>query len=230
MNRLTNRVAIAQACLDRLASSVYLEIGVFTGHCFSRIAATRKIAVDPKFRVSARRRARSESRAAHTHFFEMRSDEFFDRNEALLAENPVDVALVDGLHTYRQTLRDIENILRFQSGSGVIVVHDCNPKSESIGYPAQDYMDFKRRYPLRFAWSGDVWKTIVFLRSTRPDLDVTVLDCDWGVGLIRYGKPAARLDYSPEDIDALSYADLARDRARLLNLRPPSYVSEFLAA
>ncbi|MGO1078059.1 class I SAM-dependent methyltransferase [Inquilinus sp. CA228] len=230
MIRLTNRATIAQACLNRLASSVYLEIGVFTGSCFSRIAANRKIAVDPRFRVSRRRRARSESRADQTDFFEMRSDDFFAQNEGLLSEHPIDVALVDGLHTYEQTLRDIENVLRFQRGSGVIVVHDCNPKWESVGYPARDYKDFRKRYPLRFAWSGDVWKAIVHLRSTRPDLDVTVLDCDWGVGLIKHGQAEPRLDYSPEQIESLSYADLARDRARLLNLKSPGYLPEFLAA
>lgn len=32
-------------------------------------------------------------------------------------------------------------------------------------------------------WSGDVWKSIVHLRSIRPDLRVAVLDCDSGVGI-----------------------------------------------
>ncbi|MFW3116047.1 hypothetical protein MHAE_19981, partial [Mycobacterium haemophilum DSM 44634] len=68
---------------------------------------------------------------------------------------------------------------------------------------------------------GDVWKAIVHLRSTRPDLRIAVLDCDFGVGIIRKGSPERPLSYSAEQVAALNYADLAADRERLLNLKPP---------
>jgi hypothetical protein len=38
------------------------------------------------------------------------------------------------------------------------------------------------------------------------------------------------LSYSAAQIEALNYADLAADRERLLNLKPPAYLSEFLAS
>jgi hypothetical protein len=37
------------------------------------------------------------------------------------------------------------------------------------------------------------------------------------------------LAYSPEQIEALTYSDLAADRKRLLNLKSPRYLDEFLA-
>jgi hypothetical protein len=80
------------------------------------------------------------------------------------------------------------------------------------------------------AWSGDVWKTIVHLRSTRHDLRIAVLRCDRGVGVVRKGFPESRLSYSAAQIEALDYADLAADRERLLNLKPPVYLGEFLTA
>jgi hypothetical protein len=79
-------------------------------------------------------------------------------------------------------------------------------------------------------WSGDVWKAIVHLRSTRDDLRIAVLNCDFGVGVIRKGLPESKLSYSEAEIEALSYADLAADRKRLLNLKPPAYVDEFLVS
>jgi hypothetical protein len=37
------------------------------------------------------------------------------------------------------------------------------------------------------------------------------------------------LAYSPAQIATLNYADLRADRERLLNLKPPTYLGEFLA-
>jgi hypothetical protein len=51
---------------------------------------------------------------------------------------------------------------------------------------------------------GDVWKTIVHLRSHRRDLDVAVLDCDFGVGIVRKNVPESRLQYTRAQIDALT--------------------------
>ncbi len=70
---------------------------------------------------------------------------------------------------------------------------------------------------------------IVNLRSTRDDLRIAVLNCDCGVGIIRKGVPESRLPYSAAQIEELNYADLAADRERLLNLKPPGYLGEFLA-
>ncbi len=71
---------------------------------------------------------------------------------------------------------------------------------------------------------------MVQLRSTRHDLRIAVLNCDHGVGVVRKGSPESRLTYSPTQIEALDYADLAADRDRLLNLKPPAYLGEFLVS
>ncbi len=138
-------------------------------------------------------------------------------------------ARVNGLHTYEQALRDVENTLRYLHDDGVIVLHDCNPALASIAAPAMTYAEFRaqNRWWDLF-WSGDVRKAIVHLRSTRDDLQIAVLKCDFGVGLIRKGIPESRLSYSPEQIEALTYADLAADRANLLNLKPPAHFHEFM--
>lgn len=77
-------------------------------------------------------------------------------------------------------------------------------------------------------WSGDVWKAIVHPRSTRHDLRIAVLKCDFGVGIVRKGFPESQLSYSAPQIKALNYADLAAHRDRLLNPKPPRYLGEFL--
>jgi hypothetical protein len=231
-----NRVKVVEQALAGRINPVYLEIGVWRGFAFRRISADEKIAVDPTFKVSAFSRKRAEAKARSTHYFETTSEGFFASQTALLEQRGIDVALIDGLHSYQQVVRDIEHTVRYLRNDGVIVLHDCNPANASIGYPARSYDDFRAKNRMRSAlllglppWSGDVWKAIVHLRSARHDLRIAVLNCDRGVGVVRKGRPDSQLSYSAEQIESLNYGDLAADRDRLLNLKPPAYVEEFLA-
>jgi hypothetical protein len=228
-----NRIRAVRRALEGRTNPVYLEIGVSRGQAFQRIAADVKIAVDPAFKLSERTRELADSKGRTTHYFETTSDAFFENEAAFLEQHPVDVALIDGLHTYEQVVRDVEYTLRYLREDGVIFLHDCNPPFELAGRRAESWDDFiaQQKGPLVIGlWNGDVWKAIVHLRSTRPDLLVGVLKCDQGVGFVRKGSPESMLPYSPEQVAALTYADLKADRKRLLNLKPPRYVDEFLAA
>lgn len=155
-------------------------------------------------------------------YFELTSDDFFRRKSRLLSRYKIDVAFIDGLHDYKQSLRDVLNTLNCLETFGVIVMHDCNPPSEIIATPLSMYV------PKSKPWTGDVWKTIVHLRSLREDLNVFVLDCDWGIGIITRGKPENMLDYFITDIEQMSYRDLSVQRKSFLNLKEPDYLYEFL--
>ena len=39
-----------------------------------------------------------------------------------------DIIFLDGLHNYEQTIKDINNALKFLNEKGAIIVHDCLPK------------------------------------------------------------------------------------------------------
>lgn len=223
-----NRINAVRQALDGRANSVYLEIGVKRGWAFKRITAGEKIAVDPALRLSGRTRRQAEAKGS-AHYFAMPSDDFFENETAVLGRG-VDVALIDGLHTYEQALRDVENTLRYLRDDGVIFMHDCNPALEIMGRPAPSYAEYlsQQSGPVRWGiWNGDVWKAIVHLR-TRNDLRVAVLKCDFGVGVVQKGSPEPQLSFSPAEVAALTYADLAADRERLLNLKPPTYLGELL--
>lgn len=226
-----NRIRAVQRALAMRSNPVYLEIGVSRGQAFQRISADVKIAVDPAFKLSARTRALADEKARTTHYFETTSDAFFADQAELLHQHPVDVALIDGLHTYEQVVRDVQHTLRYLRDDGVIFLHDCNPPFALAAQRAESWEDFmaQQKGPLAIGvWNGDVWKAIVHLRSTRDDLVVGVLKCDQGVGFVRRGTPESTLPYSVEQVAALTYEDLKADRARLLNLKPARYLNEFL--
>lgn len=233
-----NRIKVVQEALDGREKPVYLEIGVSYGVAFRRIVADEKVAVDPALNLSARSRRLAEAKARATHYFETTSDAFFAGETAFLEQHGIDVALIDGLHTYRQALRDVENTLLYLRDDGIVILHDCNPANASIADPAASYADYRAHHRWRNLlwhmlvttppWSGDVWKAIVHLRSARPDLRVAVLDCDSGIGLVRKGSPESQLPYTAAQIEALGYEDFAADRERLLNLKPSDYLGKFL--
>lgn len=228
-----NRIRAVKRALAGRSQPVYLEIGVSRGQAFQRISADVKIAVDPAFNLSQRTRELADAKGRVNHYFETTSDAFFENQKALLELHPIDVALIDGLHTYEQVVRDVENTVRYLRDDGVIFLHDCNPPFELASRRAESWESFmaQQKGPLLIGiWNGDVWKAIVQLRSTRDDLQVGVLKCDQGVGFVRKGTPESTLPYSVQQIEAFTYADLKADRKRLLNLKPPRYLDEFLNA
>lgn len=176
-----------QTFLDTLEGGVYLEIGVRLGDSFRYIKAQEKIGVDP-----CRTKPMSILRENES-FFEMTSDAFFKGPAITLFEDKrVDVCLIDGLHTFRQSLADVLNSARYLQPDGVIVLDDVFPDTADKASPV----------PHGRAWNGDVWKTMALLRSSQPDWEVFSLPVDEGVGLIRPHGHAA-LQMSEETITSL---------------------------
>jgi hypothetical protein len=82
------------------------------------------------------------------------------------------------------------NSLKHLGKKGVIVMHDCNPSTESQANTECPTKNTSGDKPGSF-WCGDVWKTIVRLRSEQNDLNIFVLNCDFGIGAISKGKNEA---------------------------------------
>lgn len=194
--------------LDERSQSVYVEIGVRNGDSFRQARAKRRIAVDPS-RTPVMRSLRPGEE-----FFEKTSDDFFAQDaRTVFAGAAIDVALVDGLHEFRQALRDVLNLEPYMAEDGVIVIDDCNPQSEELA--AQVHTGA--------AWNGDVWKVIAVLRQARPDLTVHTVNADEGIGLVTgFSRQAPEL--APKIVDEfkqLPYEHLADHRDQVLGLRAP---------
>lgn len=178
----------------------FLEIGVRDGSTGRRIRADQKWGVDPSPVKDAR---------GHYHkFFEETSDSFFAK---LDKSEKFDVVFVDGLHHASQVYRDVMNALRHLRRGGVVLLHDCNPKSKE----AQVVPQGKQKH-----WNGDCWKALVELRARHSELAVRVIDHDEGLGLVMLrgsnkGPCDVTLSGSAFDLD---YETLAQRRDELLGL------------
>lgn len=229
---------IIQSFINAKQYRRYLEIGVSQGDNFLLIRTAHKTAVDPRFQVPWPRWIRTvlrHPRELRNRYFEMTSDEYFDKDAANLQQHGLDIVFVDGAHEYKQCHRDIINALRYLHSDGVILVHDCNPPSANAARSWEEFTAARQRKQQGWTaeWCGDVWKAMARLRSERPDLGACVLDCDYGVGVVRLfplPQPTPPTPFSVSDIEAMSYEDFVKHRALLIGLRPASDLGTLLAA
>ena len=212
---------IIQRLLDASLNKNYLEIGISTGENFAGINAKYKVGVDPIQPSELIRQILSDNCIYHA----MSSDDFFAKGNFNVK---FDVILVDGYHEYRQAYRDVTNSLKFLALNGVIVAHDCKPTDWALALPSRLHKHIDPLIKPFYAWTGDVWKAIVHLRSFHSDLCVFTLDCDHGCAIISKGKPESFLSFSQAEIEAMDFNDLYADYDGLLNLKPAEYLNTFI--
>lgn len=151
----------------------YLEIGVRNpDECFNLIDCEISHGVDPGY----------EGDFPVT--FKLTSDEFFKSNQ-----ETYDIIFIDGLHIDFQVEKDILNSLKILNEGGSIVLHDCNPPT--IYHAREDYSDINTiAYT---AWNGSVWKAVVKIRSEIDSIYTSVVDTDWGVGIIQKSNASNKI-------------------------------------
>lgn len=192
------RWALINYLIEQQGYVNYLEIGVNDAMCIRQIIAEHKDGVDPY----------PGSEVGGGHFPEINypisSDDFFE----LIKGHDIkyDIIFIDGLHESDQVDKDLQNALNHLQPNGTIVMHDCNPPEYEIQLvPRQTGI-----------WNGDVWKSIVKLRCTEPNLEINVVDTDWGVGIVRFGKQEL---YNKASLDqCLNYYYFDNNREELLNI------------
>lgn len=162
----------------------YLEIGVFSGDSLRLVnRGTPAVGIDPNPHL-------------HGHFpgttmvKRRTSDQFFEDFHPMLDGEPeneeqvalnwlpyLDLAFIDGMHLFEYALRDFMNIEQYSNPRTVVVLDDVLPRNQHEAAREQCPGD----------WTGDVWKVPRILQSTRPDLQMHLVDTEpTGVAVV-YG-------------------------------------------
>jgi len=235
-----NRLKLINAIFNATDFKNYIEIGCYKGKTFFNVKADLKIAVDPSFHRSFYLEVFKrffKSNVSKTKIFKMTSEVFFVKQKTFLTINkPIDLALIDGLHTFKASLNDVFNTLKYLQQEGVIVLHDCNPPNagaamQAVGFPSKVEQSSCNEWT--GAWCGDVWKTIVYLKQHHSDsVDVKVIDSDSGLGIVTLKPGVKSKSYSIDSckfraIDVMTYNDLKKNRKTVLSLQSvPPFVAE----
>jgi len=193
------RTDIINALVKKYSYTSYLEVGTQDPTSnFDLINVECKVSIDPF--------PRGEVTFVGT------SDEYFN---SISDDVKFDIIFIDGLHHDDQVLKDVENSLNHLSENGTIVCHDCLPTTEDM--QARD--DHGRE------WTGDVWKAIAELRVERIDLDIKVVDTDYGCGIIRRGT---NIPYQPTAMNYKTYSYYNANKRRLLNIISPEQFIQWI--
>ena len=181
-----SRIKIIQEIIDKEKYKNYLEIGCDNDENFSQVVVENKIGVDPLKGGTLR----------------MTSDKFFRDNK-----KKFDMIFLDGLHTYEQTIKDINNSLEFISDKGVIIIHDCLPKKIWNQIVPRVYGH----------WNGDVWKAIVHSR-TYNYADTYTCIADHGLGIIFKRKNKDCLEINVKNFKNLKFSQYYTNHNKYMNL------------
>lgn len=193
------RTDIINIFIEKYGYKSYLEVGTQDPTSnFDLITADHKVSIDPF--------PRGEVTFVGT------SDAYF---ESITDDVKFDIIFIDGLHHNDQVLKDIENSLNHLSDNGTIVCHDCLPTTEDM--QARD--DHGRE------WTGDVWKAIAELRVERIDLDIKVVDTDYGCGIIQRGT---NIPYQPNSINYKTYLYYVNNKHSMLNIISPEQFIQWI--
>ena len=182
---LPTRIEIIQKIIDTKNYEKYLEIGCDKDENFSKIKIKNKVGVDPLRGGTIR----------------TTSDKFFKNNK-----EKFDLIFLDGLHTYHQTIKDINNSLRNLKSNGIIMIHDCLPKKIWNQIVPRIYGH----------WNGDVWKAIVESR-TYEYIDTYTCVADHGLGIILKRENRNILDLKINDFNKLKFSEYHQKHKEFMN-------------
>jgi len=190
------RHEIIQKLINKINAQSYVEIGLGGGEGFMEIKCPQKYGVDPQYGdFDFAKGTRCAIKPTHM----MTSDQFFAQNKETF-----DVIFIDGLHHSDYVERDIINSIHALSDHGYIVCHDMNPTDKNMQI-------IPRTQGL---WTGDCWKAWVKTRTVNPNVNMFVVDTDFGCGIIQKGSQEL-LDLNGLE---MSYENLEANRQKWLNL------------
>jgi predicted O-methyltransferase YrrM len=184
----------------------YVEIGVETGASLRFAQSpTKAVGIDPDIRIT-------HTQESWVKLFKQTSDDFFASKDLahILEGLPLDMAFIDGLHTFDQALRDFIHIERYAHAETVVAFHDI--------FPVTPVTAARERQSI--FWLGDTWKVVLILKELRPDLKIiTVPTFPSGLTLV------TGLD-SKSDVLAL---DMARIIEQWMPVECTSYMNDLPA-
>jgi len=219
-----DRSTIIQNFINAKGYTSYLEIGVEKGNLFLQIDVPYKAAVEPNFLIPGG----FNNIKGSEEYYEMTSNDFFN-SKMKKSPKEFDIVFIDGLHTYEQSRQDLENSLKYLSPNGVVLLHDCNPESETAALPSIKLSTMTEGFS--GAWMGDVYKTMIWAKTHLHDFDVFTLDCDCGIGVVSKSSKIKKqnvISLSETKIKELTYDELEKNKGDYLNLYAADFISEYI--
>lgn len=195
---ITNRVTIIQTLLSTELHSKYLELGVSDGWCFLQINSPNKVGVDPKNQVSF-----PEKLLDDTMHYNLDISQFFKKEKIDILENKATVIYMHEVGVYQEALETLKSALKYIDDNGFIVISNCNHARK------------------------DIFKLVLWLRSTQSEFNCFVIGADHGIGIISREKNNNPLEMSLEEIQNFTFDKIKEKPNKWINLRKKPYFKKW---
>lgn len=204
---MTGLTAVTQSLIDISVGKRYLEITRFYDGASLPLSSNTRVVVAQEISQSlADDQAGDYDRSC---VIKSSSDEFFF---AKSCGEKFDVILLDGLHTFEQTYRDLQNALICLSDGGSIIIDDIMPNSYLASLPDISAVSRIRRSENSpdQSWMGDVYKLASLIDGYFQQFSfATVKETGRQLILWRAKRlPSVMRALKLESICRLSYADI----------------------
>ncbi|MDR0239860.1 MAG: class I SAM-dependent methyltransferase [Deltaproteobacteria bacterium] len=206
----------------------YLEIGVIAGQRFRAVCTPLKAGV-----VMPTGNAPADPEPG-TYYFPMSSDDFFSafregkegaaRELRQALDPPVfDMILIDGMHTFAQSLRDFENSLACAHPDTLFILQGSVPCDPYSALPDQrESLAYRKQAGLPgLSWHGDVFKTVLAIHDLYPRYSYCTLVSGGSQTLLWQAGESERTTRfsSLEEIDALDYFGMLRNADLMMPIK-----------
>ena len=196
---------------EKIHAKTYLEIGTQHGDKFYNVKVPHKIGVDINEIL------KSDPKSG-LKFFHMSDKEFF---KIAKKENfKYDIIFIDANHSFKQSLFDLKQSINFLSEKGVILMHDVAPPNVSFTLAENS----------SGSYTGEVWKTLLYLRYNIEDYDFMTWPEDYGLAIIFKKK---RVLKKVSELTNISYLEhlkfdyFIKDIDNFMNFRDLKYIKSF---
>ena len=108
--------------------STYVELGLYEGETFNK--AIKWVGEGHGVDLSLNRVNLDMKYINRAKLYEMSTDTFFEK-----WEKSIDMAFIDADHNWKSARTDLENILKYLSPGGVVLIHDTDPMNEKYREP-----------------------------------------------------------------------------------------------
>jgi capsular polysaccharide biosynthesis protein len=201
---------VTQVFLNMYENKTYLEINRYYDGSSSSLDAHKKVVVAQDVQPGTPTQNDMQLHAAS-------SDEYF---YSIGKEERFNVILLDGVHTFEQTYRDLQNALLCLEDGGVIIIDDIMPNSYLASLPDINLVARIRKQSQSEdqSWMGDVYKLAFLIEGYFQQFSFAAVR-ETGRQLVMWRAPRRAASMRPmrlEHICRLGYAD-ALDRQGDLN-------------
>ena len=162
-----------------------------TGGWIEKLEFGNAVDVDREYYFDQRQRAFKISGQANFHKRQHFENEMQSKIQSGLA---YDLIVIDGYHDYHVSFKDFDLCFNCLAQDGILLSHDCAPASPEMAEPI-----FK---PGR--WCGCTYASLITYAASNPDIALTILDTDTGIGIGRRRCSKLRTHWlrNPKCLDA----------------------------